>query len=307
MTRDLAALTHGAEQLAMGNLNARVPVRSRDEIGKLAESFNRMARDLGEHQTRLVEQERLRKELEMSRRIQAELLPKQPLQEGPVEVKGISIPAQEVGGDFFNYFPLPGGDVAILVGDVSGKGVAAALLMANLQATLQARLALAPDLDRLAAQLDEELEASTPREVYLTLFMAILNHRQGRLRYVNAGHIPQLALRSSGEIERLESTGRPLGLLSGGGYVQREVRLGAGDALFLYTDGLVEARDASGNEFGQERVEALLRQGRSTGISQILVRIEEEVRRHRGQTEAADDTAMLVLKFGEQTHDAARA
>lgn len=298
MTRHLGTLAEGAGRLARGDLDARVPVESRDEIGRLAETFNRMARDLKENQKRMVEQERLRKELEMSRRIQEEMLPRRPLRTGIVEAKGVSIPAREVGGDFFNYFPLPGDDVAVLVGDVSGKGVAAALMMANLQATLQARLPLAPDLAQLAARLDREIEANTPPEVYLTLFMGVLNTRDNSLRYVSAGHYTQYVLRRAGGIERLESTGRPLGLLPDGNYAERRVALAEGDALFMYTDGLVEAEDEGGNEFGCERLEELLGGKCGGGINEILGCIETRLRQHRGRLEAADDATMLVVKIG---------
>jgi serine phosphatase RsbU (regulator of sigma subunit) len=301
MTRNLAVLSAGAEQLAHGNLDVRLPIRSHDEIGRLTESFNRMAHDLKENQKNLVEQERMRKELEMSRRIQEELLPKRELQSGPIEVMGISIPAREVGGDFFNYFPLANGEIGLLVGDVSGKGIAAALLMANVQATLQARLPLVQDLAQLATQLDLEIHANTPPEVYLTLFMSVLNPRQNELRYVNAGHFTQFAMLAHGEIKRMESTGRPLGLLPGGGYEERRIRFAAGDSLFLYTDGLVEATDAADLEYGQERLENLLLESRASNIHEILARVESEICRYRGDTEAADDATMLVLKFSSSS------
>jgi sigma-B regulation protein RsbU (phosphoserine phosphatase) len=297
MTRNLAALSRGADQLARGDLNARVTVRSRDEIGRLAESFNRMAHDIGLHEKHLIEQERWRKELEMCRRIQEELLPKQPLQAGSVEVKGISIPSQEVGGDFFNYFLLPNGEIAVLIGDVSGKGVAAALLMANIQATLRARLPLMTDLAQLAAQLDQETESNTPAEVYLTLFMGILNPMKCELRYVNAGHHPPFVLHSGGNLDRLDSTGRPLGLLSGGEFLEHRVKLAAGDALFLYTDGLVEAQNASGTEFGQQQLETLVLAARGGSIHEILTHVEDEIRKYRGDIEAGDDATMLALKI----------
>jgi serine phosphatase RsbU (regulator of sigma subunit) len=297
MTRNLAALSRGADQLARGDLSARVTIRSRDEIGRLAESFNRMAHDIGLNEKHLIEQERWRKELEMCRRIQEELLPKQPLLAGSVEVGGIAIPAQEVGGDFFNYFPLPNGEVAVLIGDVSGKGVAAALLMANIQATLRARLPLVTDLAQLAVQLDKETESNTPTAVYLTLFMGILNPRECELRYVNAGHYPPFALHSGGNLDRLDSTGRPLGLLSGGGYFERRVKLAKGDALFLYTDGLVDAQDASGAEFGQQRLETLVLAASGGSIHEILTHVEDEIRKYRGDIEAGDDATMLALKI----------
>ena len=173
-----------------------MPVPHGREFGRLAETFNRMARDLRRNQEQLVEQERLRKELEIGRRIQEELLPRGPLRSRrSPRSGGVSIPAREVGGDFFNYFPLRSDEVAILVGDVSGKGVRAALLMANLQATIRARLALERDLARLVDALDHEMGSDEPLAPYYTLFLAILEGRTGRLRYVNAGHNTQFVLR----------------------------------------------------------------------------------------------------------------
>ncbi|HEX6945451.1 MAG TPA: HAMP domain-containing protein, partial [Casimicrobiaceae bacterium] len=158
MTQHLSTLTSGVRQLSGGNFSTRVPVRSTDEFGTLARAFNQMAEDLERHQALVVEQERLRRELELSRLIQTEMLPRGPLRSGAAEIAGVSIPAREVGGDFFNYFVLPDGRLALLVGDVSGKGVSAALLMANVQATLRARMPHETDLAALADHLDRELD-----------------------------------------------------------------------------------------------------------------------------------------------------
>jgi serine phosphatase RsbU (regulator of sigma subunit) len=298
MTRNLSKLTQGAEQLARGELQTRVDVNSGDEIGQLAQAFNRMAEELIENQKHLVQQERLRKELEMCRKIQEELLPRKTLRSGVVEVKGVSIPAREVGGDFFNYFPMPGGDVALLVGDVSGKGLPAALLMANLQATIQARLPLERDLAKLANELDNEIQSSTPPEVYLTLFISILETKSRTLRYVNAGHNPQFVMRADGAADRLESTGRPLGLLSGAGYVERQVLLNVGDSLFFYTDGLVESENPAGEEFGMERLERLLLEQRARGLEGVLAKVEQAARDFRENVDAADDATMVLVKIG---------
>jgi len=297
MTRHLASLTAGAERLAQGELGVRVPVPRGAEFGRLAETFNRMAQELRANQERLIERERLRKELEISRRIQEELLPREPLRFPFAEVGGVSIPAREVGGDFFNYFGLRDGEAAVLVGDVSGKGVPAALLMANLQATLRARLPLEQDLARLADQLDRDLESAAPGAPYLTLFIAVLDGHSGRLRYVNAGHNTQVAVRASGGIERLASAGRPVGLLPGGGYEERSLTLCGGDGLFLFTDGLVEAEDETGEPFGMERLESILVANRSSGLDGLLEAVGGAARRHRGKVDAADDATMLVLRF----------
>jgi len=298
MTRDLSELSSGAARLADGDLESRVPVRSRDEIGKLAVAFNSMTDDLRRNQEQLVKQERLSKELEMCRQIQNELLPRSGSSFPFAQVNGVSIPAREVGGDFFNYFPLPGGDVAIVMGDVAGKGVPAALLMANLQATLKARMPQERDLAELARWLDAEIDQNTPSEAYVTLFIGVLDHERLTLRCVNAGHNPQYVVRAAGGVERLEAGGRPLGLLPGGDYTARALDLSPDDFLFLFTDGLTEAENASGEEFGAKRLEQILIEAREDNPDRLLARVEEVVHEYRGGTVAADDATMLALKVG---------
>jgi len=307
MTRNLNTLSGGVEKIARGDLSARVAVRSRDEFGKLAEAFNRMAADLAEHEKSLVERERLRRELELCRQIQSDMLPKSPLRLGVAEIRGVSIPAREVGGDFFNYFVLETGEIALLVGDVSGKGVGAALLMANVQATLRARLPVDPDLVRLCDAVDRELERSTPREVYLTLFIGVLDPHARTLRYVNAGHNPQYLIRKGDVIEKLASTGMPLGLFAGHGYAEKLVPLAEGDLLFFYTDGATEAENESGEMFGSQRLEPLLHGIGNRGIDDLLSGLEEAVRRFRGRAEPSDDATMMALRVGPEFPELTRA
>ncbi|MGE0460131.1 MAG: PP2C family protein-serine/threonine phosphatase [Vicinamibacterales bacterium] len=304
MTRNLTTLTDGVQRIARGEFATQVPVRSRDEFGALAAAFNDMARDVAHHQQLVVERERLQRELELCRRIQSEMLPHASLRLGPTEVKGISIPAREVGGDFFNYFELPGGHIAVLVGDVSGKGISAALLMANIQATLRARLPLEPDLARLASAIDGEIEAATPAGVYATLFLGILDPERKTLRYVNAGHHPQFLIRGDG-IEALSSSGMPVGLYAGQGYVERAVQLADNDLLFFYTDGTVEVENEQTEMFGAERLESLLRTHRDQGVDGLLERIEESVRRFRGAADPFDDVTIMALRLGTQPAAAA--
>jgi sigma-B regulation protein RsbU (phosphoserine phosphatase) len=256
-----------------------------------------MAEDLERHQTLIVEQERLRKELELSRLIQTEMLPRVPLRLGPAEITGLSIPAREVGGDFFNYFALPDGRLALLVGDVSGKGVSAALLMANVQATLRARMPLEMDLARLADGLDREIDEKTPHSVYVTLFLGILDLDGSRLHYVNAGHNPQFLLRNRGGIEPLSSTGMPIALYAGQGFKESVVDIAAGDLLFFYTDGLVETENENGEMFNAERLQQLLEKEHTAGIGTVLQRVEESIRVFRGRAEPFDDATMMALRI----------
>ena len=298
MTQHLATLTEGVHQLASGDFKTRVPVRSKDEFGALAGAFNQMAEDLERHEALVVEQGRLRKELELSRLIQTEMLPRGSLRFGPAEISGVSIPAREVGGDFFNYFVLPDGRLALLVGDVSGKGVSAALLMANIQATLRARLPHETNLATLADRLDRELDQNTPGGVYLTLFLGILDTDGRLLRYVNAGHNPQFVLRGATGITPLGSTGMPIALYAGHGYSEARVELSPGDLLFFYTDGLVETENERKDMFGAERLQGILEQERAENIDMILHRVEERVMSFRGSAEPFDDATMMALRIG---------
>jgi sigma-B regulation protein RsbU (phosphoserine phosphatase) len=257
-----------------------------------------MAADVEAHQRAAVEQERLRRELELGRQIQHDMLPQAPLRLGLTEIKGVSVPAREVGGDFFNYFPLADGTVALLVGDVSGKGVGAALLMANIQASLRTRLALGQDLAALARELDRDVDASTPGPVYATLFVGILDPITRLLRCVNAGHNPQYVLRQGGGLERMQSTGLPIGLLSGHGYSEQRLQLAAGDLLFFYTDGCVEAEDPASELFGSERLEAALVSAAGSSADQVLASVEAEITRFRAGRELPDDATMMAVKVG---------
>ena len=297
LTRHLVALNAGVQKLAAGDREARVDIAAADEVGELARSFNRMASELADHDRMLVKQERLARELELCRQIQNEMLPHGPLRTALAEVTGVSIPAREVGGDFFNYFPLPDGRLALLVGDVSGKGVGAALLMANIQATLRTRLQLESDLAAVADAVDRDIAGNTPPEVYVTLFVGLLDAARRELVYVNAGHNPQFLLRSGGGLERLESAGLPVGLLPGRGFEARTVPVAPGDLLFLYTDGAVEAPNEAGELFDTERLQQALVAASAEGIDQVLVRVEQAIRAFRGNADPADDATMLALRI----------
>ncbi len=301
LTKDLTDLTEGVDRIAHGDYRARVPVRSRDEVGELASAFNKMAEDVERHQHAVGEQERLRRELELGRQIQSDMLPRAPMSFGLTEVQGVSIPAREVGGDFFNYFALDSGHVALLVGDVSGKGVGAALLMANIQASLRTRLAMGQNLSAIAEALDRDMASAAGTRLYVTLFLGIFDPTTRRLQYVNAGHNPQFVLRPGQALEKMHATGIPIGLLAGRGYSHRDVALSSGDLLFFYTDGCVESENEADEMFGTDRLEALLVSIGSCGPStpdRVLQQVEEAVTSFRGTREPGDDATMMAVRIG---------
>ena len=224
MTQHLSALSAGVRQLAGGDFTARVPVRSSDEFGALAGAFNQMAADLERHQALVVEQERLRARAgAVAADPDRDAAAHAAASSAPAEIAGVSMPAREVGGDFFNYFVLPDGRLALLVGDVSGKGVSAALLMANVQATLRARLPLETDLARArrpastASWIGTRPAASTSR---CSSGSSTTDGRHAPLRQRR----PQPAVpdpRGAAASSRSSSTGLPIALYAGHGY--REV------------------------------------------------------------------------------------
>ena len=308
LTRNLTDLKDGVGRIAQGDYSARVPVKSNDEIGRLGAAFNRMAADVEQHQRSAVEQERIRRELELGRQIQADMQPRAPLHFGLTEVKGVSVPAREVGGDFFNYFQLESGLVALLVGDVSGKGVGAALLMANIQASLRTRFTMGQGLSAIAEAIDRDIEANSPGPVYATLFIAIFDPATRLMRYVNAGHNPQFVLRRDRPLEKLNSTGLPVGMLAGHGYSEGEVQLAPGDLLFFYTDGCVEMENEKGEMFSTERLESLVAAvahgpgprslGEGGSAEQVLATVEAAIAEFRGGRDLYDDATMMAVTVG---------
>ncbi len=299
MTHGLEALTDGARRIASGDLDHRILARRKDELGQLASAFNEMAADLETSRRNLLEQERVRRELEIARTIQRDSLPRQPFNSSAVEIFGRSIPSHEVGGDFYNFLPLANGRIAILVGDVSGKGVPAALLMAEVQATLRTLLQYRQDVGKVMGELNTEICNTKPDNVYLTLFLGILDCDAETLTYVNAGHTPPFAVRASdGRVEELVSTSRPVGLLEDSVMVMETVSVEPGDVFCLYTDGVTESAREQGEEFfGSERIQAAVRSRFDADLPHMLDEVSGRLKEFHGGRELEDDATMVLARF----------
>jgi len=262
----------------------------------LAQTFNLMASQLSENQHRVIEQERLERELELCRQIQTEMLPKAPLWLPFAEIRGCPFLLGR-SGRFLQLLPT-----SRRQGRGAGRRrvrqrVPAALLMANMQATLSARLPLTGNLAELAGQLDAEIARSTPAGTFLTMFIGLLDQRTMTLRWLNAGHDAPYVIRAAGDLVSLTATGRPLGILPGGQFAEQVIDIHPGDSLFLYTDGLVEAFAIGGEEFGTGRLEEILQRACAKPLEQVLSEVDAAVRAHRGATEAHDDTTMVAVKM----------
>ena len=256
----------------------------------LASLHTQIARRQSERaQQRCVEQENLE-----ARHVQEQLL----LTHAP-KIPGLQIasawrPARHVGGDYCDVLDLGDGEVGICIADVSGKGLAAALLMSNVQAAVRSLASASLEPSDLCARLNDLLCQNTAQDRFVTFFYAVLNHPQKRLRYCNAGHIPPRLLRADGSILELEEGGPVLGEFPELTYAQGVVDLRKGDQLLCLTDGILEASDARGEEFGQSQLGALLARNRNLSADQLRDRIMSAAANHCGEC-FADDATLLVV------------
>src|SRR3989441_3697669 len=210
---------------------------------------------------KLESERRAAQELEIAKQVQARLFPQTLPPLRTLEYAGICIQARQVGGDYYDFLELGRERFGLVIGDVAGKGIAAALLMANLQANLRSQCAIALDQpQRFLRSVNQLFCENTPDGSFATLFFAEYNDTTGRLRYANCGHLPALLLRSDESLERLESTATVLGVFREWDWTIGECRLRARDTLALYTDGVTESYDAEKEEFGEgSLLEALRR------------------------------------------------
>ena len=237
----------------------------------------------------------LKSDLEIARQIQFGLLPFEPFDRGSIAIRTAMRPANTVGGDYFDVVELEAGRLAFMVGDVSGKGMPAALLMALLQGSLRTLLTAGLRGEEMVAKLNAHLSGHMPSNRLVTLFYAELEQDSGVLRYVNAGHNPPLIERRSGAIERLASTGMALGILADAVYTGFETAFEAGDRILLYTDGITEANNVRDEEFGEQRLEEFLEQQRGIGDQALIDRLLAAVLRFCGPVAPRDDMTLMVV------------
>ncbi|MEM9553140.1 MAG: SpoIIE family protein phosphatase [Acidobacteriota bacterium] len=238
-----------------------------------------------------IERRRMAEQLALGAQIQRGLLPAEPPTIDGYRVRGVNRSCYEIGGDYFDFVPMDDGRWAIVIADISGKGVGAALLMAVLQASLRTLVHTAPEPDELVQRLNHVLVENSPSNKFATLFYAVLDPVRHTVRYVSGGHNPSLLLSDDGTLLELESTGPIVGLVPRAQFESREVSLEPGTSLLLYTDGITELMDDSGEEFGVERLGDLLRVHRGE-LDALIDAVDTSLREFGG--ESFDDDCTLV-------------
>ena len=306
ITRAVHNLYDGTQRVIEGDFSHRIQVNGRDQLGSLSLSFNSMTENLERLLAVAKEKERLQAELEIARQVQEQLLPKVVPSLRTLRLTAVCEPARMVSGDYYDYLCLPDGRLALAIGDVAGKGISAALLMATIQAAMRmelrtSRAMTAPGgttemihltTSRLVSDMNEQLHATTSPEKYATFFFSLYNENTGELRYTNAGHLPPLLVRD-GSAFPLEVSGTVVGAFPFVEYEENRIQMESGDLLLCYTDGITEPENEYGEEFGEARLIDLITKNAERDDATIVSMVLEAVHQW---TSAPDDMTLLLAR-----------
>jgi serine phosphatase RsbU (regulator of sigma subunit) len=243
-----------------------------------------------------IDKQRMEKELQHAAEIQRKLLPAEtPVFEG-YDVSGYNDPCREIGGDYFDFIHRGSGRLGFAIGDVSGKGTGAALLMATVRASFRAHLETPCPLNSLIASLNETIVQSSNSNTFVSFFYGEIDAGSGQVESVNAGHNPPMLVRTSGDVERLKADGLILGVFAGVKHKTSQSHLEPGDLLVAYSDGITETQNEQGDEFGEEGLINLLREHRSKSAAAIQKIVSDGIKRFAGATPQYDDVTLIVVK-----------
>jgi sigma-B regulation protein RsbU (phosphoserine phosphatase) len=334
MTRAVTGTVHklyrATEFFKRGDFSHRIKVRSRDQLGELATAFNEMSANIEVLLQDRVEREKLEREIEIAHDVQARLFPNIVPALMTVELAAECRAARGVAGDYYDYVEITPGVVALALGDVSGKGMSASLVMANLQASMRSQAAITSErlnmaeramaaavntsgnqalarviadadidgaISRQATNINRQLCASTDANRFATLFLSIYEDRTRTLRYTNAGHNPPILVRADGTTERLTEGGMMIGAFDFATYDEASVQLDVDDVLVIFSDGLSEAEHfETGEEYGEDRLLAFAVEHRAMTAHELRNAIFTEVDRWSGAQERGDDQTLLIVK-----------
>jgi sigma-B regulation protein RsbU (phosphoserine phosphatase) len=335
MTRAVTGTVHrlyrATEFIKRGDFSHRVQVRAQDQLGELAGAYNDMAANIEVLLRERVEHERLEREIEIAAEVQAQLFPRAVPALTTAEITAECRAARGVAGDYYDYIEIAPGLVALALGDVSGKGISASLVMSNLQASLRAQATILAErlraaeraaaavvgatgtadveppcgvtgVDRacavaeIAANINTQLCQSTDSNRFVTLFLAIYNDQTRALRYTNAGHNAPFLIRADGSHERLAAGGTVVGAFDFARYEEAAATLAPGDLLLIFSDGLSEAQNTTGEEYGEDRLLQLARQHRDHSADELRRAIFDEIEIWSGGQERGDDQTVVIVK-----------
>lgn len=307
ITTTVDKLNLATERVRAGDFSHRINLPARDQLTALGGAFDGMTASVEGLLRESLEKTRLEGELEIAREVQNRLFPQTVPEVSGLRLYGVCKPARVVSGDYYDFLNLSEGRIGLVLGDISGKGISAALLMASIQSALHAQFytngnssagaahAGPISTGEVVSRLNRQLFASTPREKYVTFFYAVYDPRTRRMSYTNAGHLPPILFRP-GRIERLEAGGTVVGLFPVARYEQAEIQLEPGDMLLAYTDGMTEPENSYGEEFGEERLLQVAERARHSPPEAMVEEIYRSVSDWTGSPELQDDMTLVIAK-----------
>jgi len=305
--RSVLAVPLGVSEKVFGIIYADSPIAE----GRFTEDHLKVLTTLASvaairvENARLVEarfqQERLERELQLAMEIQQRFQPTAPPVVTGYEFQGISFPCYEIGGDYYDFIQREDGRLVIALGDVSGKGTAAALLMSSLHASIHAQTGSHDSLVETISAVNRYLADNIPSNRFVTLFYAELDPESGALSFLNAGHNPPLIVHAAGTVEQLASGGLPLGIKANAEYREGRTTLQRGDVLVIYSDGVTEAASPNGEEFGPTRLYEVVSRNVDSSAAGIRDRIESALTKFSQGTQAADDITLVIVKRQAET------
>ena len=307
ITRPIQKLARNVERIGKGELDKKVDVESADEIGGLAAAFNKMLDDLNDHIRQLTEvtaeKERIGAELDIATHIQASMLPCifPPFPDRPeVDIYATMDPAKEVGGDFYDFFMVDDTHLAIVMADVSGKGVPAALFMVIGKTLIKDHTTPGRDLGEVFMEVNKLLCEGNGEELFITAFEGVLDLRTGQFNFVNAGHeMPFIRRQGKYTPEKIRA-GFVLAGMDMTRYKMGSLQMEPGDAIFQYTDGVTEATNAHNELYGMERLEAVLNKYADAAPDKLLPSVKADIDAFVGDAPQFDDITMLCLEYKEK-------
>jgi sigma-B regulation protein RsbU (phosphoserine phosphatase) len=310
ITRSIHSLFHGTERVRFGDFAHRIEVRDRDQLGELAESFNAMTANIEDLLQQAQEKRRLEEELRIAREIQMSLLPRGAMRMEGLNVTAICVPAREVGGDYYDFFPLDDKRLGVLIADVAGKGTSAALYMAELKGLMLSLSKICHSPRDLLIQVNSILSHNLDSRSFITMTYIVIDVGARTLTYARAGHTPLIQLLASNGRRResnvLQPNGMVVGLQIDGFEAHFEalleemcIAIAPGDVFVLFTDGVTEAMNLDQDLFGEDRLRDIVEEHADLPSEQLRERIMREVEAFVGEADAHDDMTMILLKIEE--------